>query len=254
MKFTRAIVRTPADTLVKGLTTSDLGKPDYEKARIQHLAYIDALRELGLEVMMLPMDDRFPDSVFVEDTAVITPEFGIITRPGAVTRRDEIVEMEGVMRRFFLDVELIESPGTVDGGDVLQAGNRFYVGISKRTNANGAGQLAEKLKKHGFEVIILPVEKSLHLKSDVAWLGNDTLIVTPAFANQPDFADYKKIVTPEEERYAANCVMINGVVLVAEGFPATRELIEKEGYKTKALDVSEFRKLDGGLSCLSLRF
>ena len=254
MLFTRAVVRTPADTLVKGLTTANLGKPDYEKSVLQHQRYVKALEDLGLQVMVLPMDDRFPDSVFVEDTAVVTPDFGIVTRPGAPTRRDEVVEMERVLNRYFVDTERIDYPGTVDGGDVMQADNRFFIGISKRTNEDGAEQLSKKLQKHGFEVSILKVENTLHLKSDMAYLGDDILVVTQNFANHPDYKAFKKIVVPEEERYAANCIRINGTVLVAEGFPKTRELIEKEGFNTVALDVSEFRKLDGGLSCLSLRF
>lgn len=253
MKFSKAIVRKPSERFSQGLTTAKLGKPDWHLALEQHQNYIEALEKCGLEVMILEEDDRYPDSVFVEDAAILTSKFGMITRPGAVTRRGEVLEMDGVLHRWYMAIHQIQSPGTLDGGDIMQVENKFYIGLSERTNAEGSSQFQKILKSYGFEVIEVQVKEALHLKSSVAYLDENTLVLTSEFSKFEIFNDYGKIVVPDKEKYAANCLYLNGRVLVAEGFPGTRKAIEKAGYETLVLDVSEFRKLDGGLSCLSLR-
>jgi len=262
--FTKALVRKPCRSLVNGLSTAGLGRPDYEKALDQHAAYAGALRACGLAVTVLEADERFPDSVFIEDTAVVCEKTAVITRPGAPSRRGEEETVTAALAAFYPRLEAILPPGTLEGGDVMRAGDRFYVGLSERTNEEGARQFAAILRRHGYEVVLVPLREILHLKTGVAYLENNHLLASGEFLGhspkgtgvvaRPLFSSFDIIPVPTGEEYAANSLWINGKVLVPSGFPATMSLIEKSGYKAVALDVSEFRKLDGGLSCLSLRF
>jgi dimethylargininase len=252
--YTKAIVRTPCKNIVNGLTTANLGKPDYEKALKQHSQYVEALKECGLEVIILEPDENFPDSTFVEDTALLTPHCAIITNPGAPSRQGEIVEIKEVLRRYFNNIEHINDPGTVDGGDILRVGSHFYIGISERTNSTGAQQVISILNKYGMSAATVSLKNVLHLKSGVSYLEKNNLVVSGEFIENTQFQSYNLIKVDQEESYAANCVWVNETVLIAKGFPKTKEAIEKAGYKTIEIDVSEFRKVDGGLSCLSLRF
>ncbi len=254
MKFTKAIVKKPCAQMVNGLTTANLGKPDYEKAVEQHTEYINALKTCGLEVTVLEPDNKFPDSVFVEDTAILTPDCAIITNPGADSRKMVVAAIEDVLREFYKNIERIHTPGTVDGGDVMMAGSHFFIGISERTNPEGAHQLMKILEKYGYSGSTVALKNILHLKSGVAYLDNNYLVATREFAEKEEFRSFDLLKVIDGESYAANCVRINSFVLVVKGFPKTKMLIEHAGYKTIELDVSEFRKVDGGLSCLSLRF
>jgi dimethylargininase len=254
MKFTKAIVRIPCRNFVNGLTTAGLGKPDYNLALKQHKKYIEALEMCGLEVLITEPDERLPDSVFVEDTAILIPECAIITIPGAESRKAETDRIKKALKSFYRNIEEISSPGTVDGGDVMMAGSHFFIGISDRTNIEGAKQLIKILEKYGYSGSTVSLNNVLHLKSGVAYLENNYLVATGEFADKEEFKKYNILKVKDEESYAANCVWINDFVLVAKGFPKTKKLIEEAGYETIELDVSEFRKLDGGLSCLSLRF
>jgi dimethylargininase len=254
MKFTKAIVKTPCENMVKGLTTANLGMPDFGLAIKQHEQYIEALKTCGLEVTVLEADNNFPDSTFVEDVAVLTSECAIITNPGADSRKGETKEIENVLGRFYDNIEFVKSPGSLDGGDVMMAGKHFYIGISERTNEEGAQQLIDILKKHGMSGSMVKLKDVLHLKSGVAYLENNNLLASGEFPGKDAFKQFNVLKVNEEETYATNCVWINDYVLVAKGFPKTKQLVENAGYKTIVLDVSEFRKIDGGLSCLSLRF
>lgn len=252
--FTQAIVRTPCPEMIRGITTASLGKPDHSEALMQHRAYIEALESLGLEVTVLAPDSRFPDSTFVEDVALCTPRVAVITSPGEVTRRGEEKEMEGVLGLFYDRLETIQLPGTLEAGDVMMTGSHYYIGISGRTNREGATQLISILEKYGMTGEAIELEGLLHLKTGVSYLEDDLLLMRRELADHPAFRKFRKIQVPPEEAYAANSVWINGTVLVPSGFPQTRERIEHAGLKTILLDVSEFAKLEGGLSCLSLRF
>jgi len=255
--FTRAIVRPPGPRFSEGLTTVDLGKPVYETALKQHADYCAALGSCGLSVTALPLDDDFPDSTFVEDTAILTKRGAIITRPGAKSRRGEITSIEKVLTRSFLERRSIEKPGTVDGGDICEAGDHFFIGISARTNEAGAMQLAEILATLDFTsqfVDIRNISSILHLKSGLAYLGHDQLIVIDELAHFEQFRGFDLIGVAPGENYAANCVLMNGSVLVPAGFPVLTEELIRRGHKTISLEMSEFEKMDGGLSCLSLRF
>ncbi|TQR18284.1 dimethylarginine dimethylaminohydrolase family protein [Psychrobacillus soli] len=253
-KFQRVIVKTPGKSYVEGLTTSDLGKPEYEKLLVQHEAYIEALQKCGVEVTLLSASEEFPDSTFVEDAAVLTADFAVVTNPGADSRNGEIIEMESVLKDFYTKFHYIKAPGTLDGGDILQADNRFYIGISDRTNEEGARQLKEILEGEGFEATIIPLQKFFHLKTGIAYLGNNKMVVAGEFIDHPAFDSYEKIVIGDEDEYSANCIRVNDYVIIPQGYAETKRKINEAGYETIELDMSEVQKQDGGLSCLSLRF
>lgn len=255
--FTRAIVRPPAPNFSQGLTTAGLGAPDYERALQQHANYCAALVECDLKVITLAPDEDYADSTFVEDTAVVTDHFAVLTRPGAPTRAGETASMRRALAEFFPDLAAIEAPGTVDGGDVCEAGKHFFIGISERTNEAGARQLTALLAPFGYAGVPVDIrsERSLlHLKSGLAYLGDKRLVVTNALAGRAEFAGYEQVLVNDTEAYAANCVRVNDFVLVASGHPLFAAKLQALGYRTIALEMSEFQKMDGGLSCLSLRF
>jgi dimethylargininase len=251
--FTRAIVRNVPDLISAGITTADLGQPDPDKAREQHSSYLAALEDCGLEVILLDPDERYPDSVFVEDTAVVTGRCAILANPGAPDRRGEVREVEKVLVDLYGDVERITDPGTVDGGDVLQVGDHFYVGLSKRTNRKGAEQLSDILRGYGFRVSFVDLRRFLHLKTGIAYLGGDDVVVAGELVERDEFRGFDRIVVPAQEEYGANCIRLDGRVLVAKGYETVGQSIAERGYEVTGLEMSEFRKLDGGLSCLSLR-
>ena len=256
-KFNHVIVRRPCKAMVEGITSApELGKPDYELALKEHDAYIEALKQCDVDVTVLEADERYPDSCFVEDPALITRKCAIITNPGADSRNGEKDEIEPVVRRFFDDehVKHIVSPGTLDGGDVMMVGDHFYVGRSARTNEEGIRQFIEILEGWGLEGSEVPLEEVLHLKTGVNYIESNNMLVSGEFIDKPDFAQYNKIVVPEEEAYGANCIWVNDTVIVAEGYPTVLKAVQDLGYKTLVVDTSEYRKVDGGLSCLSLRF
>ena len=196
----------------------------------------------------------YPDSTFIEDVALCTQQCAIITRPALSGRRGEITGIREVLKGYYDNIEEISLPGTLEAGDVMMAGNHFFIGISKRTNTAGADQLINILEKYKLTATKVHLKKMLHLKSGVSYLENDNMLVCGEFIKVKEFEKYNRITINAEESYAANSLWINGKVIVPEGFPITRKKIEKAGYETLALNVSEFMKIDGGLSCLSLRF
>lgn len=254
--FKNAIVRTPSSTMVNGLTTStDLKKPDYELALVQHQNYIDALSKCGLEVTILPPLKQYPDSCFVEDVSLLTEQFAVLTRPGAESRSGEVQEIEQVIQTFFKDKTFrMTLPGTLEAGDVLRVDDHFFIGLSKRTNKDGAAQLIHWLNQHGYTASIIHLKKFLHLKTGVSYLDNDHVLVSGELINHQAFNHLKQILVTPEESYAANCIMINGTVLLPKGYPKISNDLTQLGFSIIELDVSEFQKIDGGLSCLSLRF
>jgi dimethylargininase len=252
--FKKAIVRTPSKSIVNGLTTANLGKPNYELALKQHHEYISALTKCGLQVKVLPPDEDYPDSTFVEDTALLTKKCAVIANPGAPSRKGEVVEMKKILQHYYSTIETIVQPGTLEPGDVMMVGDHFYIGLSERTNEDGAIQLITILNKYGYSGSAIIMKDILHLKTGVAYLENNNLLAFGEFLQEEEFKNFNMIEVDEEESYAANCIWINNFVIVPEGFPKTRDKIINAGYSIIEVDVSEFRKLDGGLSCLSLRF
>ncbi|GAG56746.1 unnamed protein product [marine sediment metagenome] len=254
LMFTRGIVRKPSKNFQDGLTNSDLGKPDYNKALKQHSSYINALKKCGVEIITLKADENFPDSTFVEDTALVNKDLAVITNLGAPSRRGEEREIKNVLEKYFDIIESIKNPGTLEGGDVLQIENEYFIGLSSRTNREGAKQFENIVKMYGYSCSFVPLTNFFHLKTGVAYIGDNNLVVSGELIGNSIFKDYNLIKVEEDESYASNCIKVNNYVLIAEGFDKLRNSIISLGYKTLEIDVSEFRKMDGGLSCLSLRF
>jgi dimethylargininase len=255
--FRHAIVRLPGDNFTQGLTTAELGTPNMPLALSQHEAYCQALENCGVALIRLPADLQHPDSTFVEDTAVLTSRAAILTRPGAASRLGEVDGIRETIQRFYPSIGEIVAPGTLDGGDVCEASSHFFIGISHRTNQEGARQLSQWLGTDGFTSSLVDVRDMrsiLHLKSGIAYLDNNDLVVMDELAGREEFSAFNLIRVPAEESYACNCVLVNHRVLMPAGFPQLEQRLIRRGYKPLPLEMSEFRKMDGGLSCLSLRF
>ena len=255
--FKNVIVKTPCSKITDGITSApELGKPDYALALKQHASYIEALKKCGVEVTVLPADENFPDSCFVEDTAVLTRKCAIITNPGAESRNREIESMIPVIKKFYPEdcIEYIQAPGTLEGGDVMMVGDHFYVGKSARTNEEGIRQFIAILEKYGLTGSEVELTEVLHLKTGVNYIENNNMLVSGEFITKPEFEQYNRYEIPAEEAYAANCIWVNDKVIVPANFPAVKKIVEDRGYEVLTVDTSEFRKIDGGLSCLSLRF
>lgn len=269
--FAKAIVRPPAPNLAEGLTTAGLGPPDYQRALKQHKAYCAALERCGLTLIRLDADPNYPDSCFVEDTAIVIPEFAfqcaraptptrvVLTRPGAASRTGEVESMRAALQQTApkFAIEQIQPPGTLDGGDICEAGEHYFIGLSARTNETGAEQLAQFVTAHGYTAGVIDIRGSaslLHLKSGLAYLDNNRLVVTEALADRKEFADFDLVLVRRGDEYAANCIKVNDYVLVAAGYEQFAETLRTIGYQTLAVEMTEFQKMDGGLSCLSLRW
>ena len=224
---------------------------DVDRARAQHAAYRTALEALGCEVLELPGDAAFPDSVFVEDVALAFDELAIATRPGAESRRDEggaVLDLLGRVRTL----SRIEAPATLDGGDVLRIGKRVFVGISARSNAAGHGQLRDLLAPHGYTVESVAMRDCLHLKSAVTQVGEATVLVNPAWVDVAPFADYTNIEVDPIEPHAANAVRVGDALLYPQGFPRTQARLRSAGIEVTTVDVSELQKAEGAVTCCSI--
>jgi dimethylargininase len=250
--FTVAITRQPGPDFAQGLTTAGRGAPDHDRMLAQHQAYRTALRDLGLEVVLLDPLPGFPDAYFVEDVAVVVPEVAVVTRPGAPSRMGEAPFIAPVLAKY-RPVAYIDRPGTLEGGDVLLANGRFFIGLSERTNRAGAEQLGRIVSRFGYAWTAIPLASGLHLKSSVSYAGDNTLLVTEELAGHPAFAGYQQIVVHPDEAYAANSLLVNSTMLIPQGCPRLRRQLEKLDRPVVELDMSEARKMDGGLTCMSLR-
>jgi dimethylargininase len=253
MPITHAITRRPGQEMAAGITTSTLGPPDSAKTMQQFEAYVATLHKCGVAVIVLDPLEGHPDAHFVEDTAVVTPKVAVITNPGAASRRGEVDSIAAALTPFRQTLR-IQPPGTVDGGDVLMMGNHLLIGISDRTNQEGARQLGYAVAEFGYTWTPVPVAAGLHFKSSVNAVGADTLLTTPTFADHPALGGFRRIVISPQEAYAGNTLLINGRLIMPAGFPDTRRKLQALGKPIIELDTSEFRKMDGGLTCLSLRF
>ena len=239
-------------SLGDGLTKACLGGPDMELAAEQHEAYCESLRSCGLEVILLDAIEEYPDSTFVEDVAVLVGPRAVITRPGHPSRLGETESIEPVLSSFF-DIERIESPGRIDGGDVLEIDDLILIGLSDRTDEAGASQLCSILERDGFSCGTVPVACGLHLKSGASYMGGGIILADSSMAGIEDFSGFDIVTVAEGEEYCANSIAVNGRILFPAGFPLTLKKLKRKGFEIVELEMSEFQKMDGGLSCLSLR-
>jgi len=252
-QFTHAITRQPSRSVIDGLRAVDTGTPDFEQMLQDHTAYIATLREAGAEVHELPALDEYPDSTFVEDTALCLVQGAILMRPGAPSRQGEVAHMESTLRALYTDVRSIEN-GFIEGGDILITGREILVGRSERTDAEGVAELREFAKDWGYQVReVMTPEGVLHFKTDCSLLDADTILSTKRLAASGCFEGYRVLHTAEGEEAAANSIRFNQFVIMPAGFPKTSAMLRDEGFEVREINNTECAKIDGGMSCLSLR-
>ncbi|MEI2298349.1 dimethylarginine dimethylaminohydrolase family protein [Ensifer sp. MJa1] len=254
-QFNNIIVRTPSKSVVNGLRADDRGNPTFEGVKAEHDAYIAAMKDAGVKVTVLPALEAFPDSIFVEDPALVFTEGAILLRPGAETRVKETPEIEPTLRAMFETVLDLPGNGFADGGDVLTTRESVMIGLSARTNKVGAEALQACLTKLGrkSEIVATP-EGVLHFKTDCSLLDDETVLSTARLAKSGAFERFKQVIIPEGEEPAANALRVNDVVMVGSDFPRTIEMLDKLGYKVVPMKTTEIGKIDAGLSCMSLRW
>lgn len=253
--FTHAICRRPSASIVDGLRAVDTGAPDLALFQRHHDSYVATLRETGAEVTVLDPLEAFPDSVFVEDAALCLQEGAIIMRPGAPSRLGEAAEMTQHLEALYGDVHHIEGDGRIEGGDILTTEREILVGLSARTNRDGVAQLHKLVEPWGYALRMVDTPSGvLHFKTDCSLLDEETILATPRLEASGCFEGYRVIHTADGEEPCANAIRFNNLVLMPAGFPKTRDRLVDEGYDLREIGNSEAAKLDGGLSCLSLRF
>ncbi|MEP0943028.1 MAG: arginine deiminase family protein [Rhizobiaceae bacterium] len=255
ISFTHAITRRPCAAIIKGLRAVDTGAPDLAMFQQHHADYIAALKSTGAQVTELAEMEDFPDSVFVEDAALCLPEMAIVMRPGAASRLGEAARMRPVLEGFYGEVATIKGPGTIEGGDILVTEKEILVGRSARTDADGIAELTDIVTPHGYAVREVHTPPGvLHFKTDCSLLDKETILATNRLAATGCFDGYRVIETAEGEEACANAIRFNGLVLFPAGFPETLEKLKAAGFAVQEIGNSEAAKLDGGMSCLSLRF
>jgi dimethylargininase len=248
----RAITRAVSPSMNRcELTYLERQEIDIARAVEQHDAYVRCLREIGLAVTELPADPRLPDSVFVEDPAVVVDEIAVIARMGAESRRGEAHAMADALARFRPLVRMTP-PATLDGGDVFRVGRTLFAGRSQRTNEEGIAQLAAAVAPYDYEVRPVEVRGCLHLKSGACWVGGETLLVNREWVDATVFAGYDLVEV--EEPWAADVLAIGNIVLMPDGFPKTRAMLERTGFAVRTIDVSELQKAEAGVTCMSVIF
>lgn len=254
-QFTRAITRRPGPEVVDGLRAVDTGAPDLALMLRDHADYVAALSAAGVRVRELPPLPGHPDALFVEDCALCLPEGAVLMRPGAPSRLGEVAPMAEVLAGEYDDLRRITAPGTIEGGDILFTGREILVGRSARTNGEGIAQLTAIAGAWGRAVREVTTPPGvLHFKTDCALVGSGLILSTARLAETGCFADYDVLRVPEGEEAAANCIRVNDRVLMPAGFAATRALLEEAGLDVREIGNTECARLDGGMSCLSLRF
>jgi dimethylargininase len=227
---------------------------ELDLARRQHEAYCLALQQRRLELIRIPADNSFPDCVFVEDPAIVYEDNAVVCNMGAKSRAGEIEQVEKALTRHLKKVTRIKPPATIEGGDVLRLGNELVVGLTSRTNIEGVNQLRVALKNEDCKITTVKVDNILHFKSACSYIGDGYIVVNPGYFDLGVFTSFKLICLPRKEAYAANCLAINGTVLISKEYPRTKKLVENEGFSIEELDVSEFKKCEGSLTCLSIIF
>lgn len=226
---------------------------DAAKAMAQHQAYQDCLAELGVRIVVLPAEPDLPDSVFVEDTALVLEEVALIANIGAPSRRGETRSVADALARY-RPLKFITDPATLDGGDVLRVGRSIFAGLSRRTNREAVQQLRELLAPYEYEVKPVEVKGCLHLKTACSYIGNNTILVNRSCLAVEPLAEYELLDVPPEEPGAANALLLNDTIVLAASFPKTRALLEERGFQVRTVDVSELQKAEAGVTCCSLIF
>lgn len=254
-QFTNAIVRRPAWSVVDGLRAVDIGAPDFLRLKDEHAQYVNTLRAAGLKVDILPGLQEFPDSVFVEDPALTFPGGAVLLRPGAQSRRFETFHLTAALSARFDTILKLPKPGFVEGGDVLRTPEKIMIGLSVRTDIDGALGLVTCLKQLGLkgEIVQTP-ENVLHFKTDCSLLDDETVFTTKRLAMSGVFEGFKTVLVPDGEEAAANALRANDILMIGDRFPKTIELLDSLGYNVLPLPTSEIGKVDAGLSCMSLRW
>lgn len=249
-----AITRATSRSLAR-CELSHIGRTpiDVALARVQHDEYLRALESAGCRVTVLPEQAELPDSVFVEDVAIVLDEVAVMTRPGAPSRRPEVASVADLLRRY-RPLEAIESPATLDGGDVLRMGRTLYVGQSARSNPEGMAQLRKLLAAHGYAVEGVPTHDCLHLKSAVTALSDGCVLLQPAWVDRRCFADFRIIEVNPAEAHAANVLRIGDALIMPASFSRTRQRLLDAGFQVTVVDVSELQKAEGAVTCCSLVF
>ncbi|SLN59177.1 arginine deiminase family protein [Pseudooctadecabacter jejudonensis] len=254
-EFTHALCRTPALSVTDGLRATDQGDPDPLVFAAEHAAYVSALRDAGCDVTVLPADDSFPDSVFIEDPALVLNGVAIVLRPGADSRIGEAAALRPALLETMADVVDLQTDGFVDGGDILCTDDRVLLGLSARTTAQGAEDLRPLVEAQGYRLDILQTPPEiLHFKTESSLLDHETVLATPKLAASGAFQGLNVIETPHGEEAAANAIRVNNDVFVSAGYPRTADLLDQAGYAVKVLNTSQAALVDGGLSCMSLRY
>lgn len=249
-----AITRAVSPALARcELTFLERRPMDLGRAQEQHHSYEKVLEKLGAHVISLPPEPELPDSMFVEDAALVLDELAVVLPLGTETRRKEAATVEAALARY-RPIERVRLPGTMEGGDILRMDQRLFAGLSSRTNAEGIRQLSALLAPHGYEVFPVRVTGCLHLKSAVTHLGRNTLLGNRAWIDAAPFDGYDWIDVAPEEPHAANALTIGDAVILAASFPRTRERLEARGFRVTPLDISELQKAEAGLTCSSLLF
>jgi dimethylargininase len=252
--FNSAIVRTPGRSVVNGLRADPGPAPVFENVLAEHQAYVAALRAAGVNVTVLPALEQFPDSIFVEDPALVFTQAAMLLRPGAPSRMSEARELaDALAMRFPCVLQLTD--GCADGGDVLVTPDRVLIGLSARTNEVGAAALSGLLQSIGLASSVVSVPRgTLHLKTDCSLIDEETILATAELASSGLFEGFRVLIVPDDERPATNALRINDVVFMRAGCPGTFEMLMKHGLKVIPLPVSEIARIDAGLSCMSLRW
>ncbi len=253
--FSHAIVRKPGAGIVNGLRAVDTGTPDLERFLKDHATYTSLLRSTGAAVVVLDALDDYPDSVFAEDAALCLPEVAIAMRPGAPSRLGEADAMISVLSEYYDEVVSIEEPGFIDGGDILVTEREILVGQSARTDAAGIAELKRITSRRDYKVREVETPAGvLHFKTDCSLLDEETVLATDRLSDTGCFEGYNIIRTADGEEAAANAIRFNELVIVPAGFPKTADKLSAAGYNVSEVGNTEAAKLDGGMSCLSLRF
>lgn len=254
-RFNAAIVRKPSKSIINGLRAQDRGAPDYEGVLKEHEAYVRALESAGMDVTVLPALEAYPDSVFVEDPALVFSEGAVLLRPGAATRQGETKEIASTLYDMFDKVLELPTPGFADGGDILVTPESVMIGLSDRTDSAGAQGLIQQLEALGHKGRIVATPKGiLHFKTGCSLLDEETILVTRKMSESGIFDGFKNLVLPDGEEPAANAVRINDSVLVSAGYERTTEMLDKAGFQVVPVKTEEIEKVDAGLSCMSLRW